>query len=152
MEMIRRPKDFLTGILFAIIGGSVIAIARTYPFGDARQMGPGFFPIVLAVVLLVFAAILLVQSFIGARDPIGAFAVKPVLYILGSTLLFALLLRPAGMIVAIIVMVAIASQSTRSLGPFGGLLVGVALAIGSAILFVYLLGQNVPLFGYWIER
>jgi putative tricarboxylic transport membrane protein len=149
MDAIRRPKDFLTGLMFAVIGVGVILIAREYPFGTARQMGPGFFPVVLAAILLLFAAILIVRAFLGERDPIGDFAVGPALYVLGSALLFSLLLRPAGMLVAIVVMVAIASQAKRTLSPGKSLLVGAILAGGSAILFVNLLGQNIPLLGTW---
>ena len=116
MDAIRRPKDFLTGLMFAVIGVGVILIVR---------------------------------AFLGERDPIGDFAVGPALYVLGSALLFSLLLRPAGMLVAIVVMVAIASQAKRTLSPGKSLLVGAILAGGSAILFVNLLGQNIPLLGTW---
>jgi putative tricarboxylic transport membrane protein len=151
MEAIRRPKDFLTGIMFAVIGVGVIVIARDYPFGTARQMGAGFFPMVLAGLLLCFAAVLIVRSLFGERERIGDFAVGPALYVLGSALLFSLLLRPAGMLIAIVVMVALASQAKRTLSPAKSLLVGAILAAGSAILFVYLLDQNLPLLGTWFE-
>jgi hypothetical protein len=149
MEAIRRPKDFLTGLLFAVIGGGVLVIAQGYKFGTARQMGPGFFPTVLAVLLLVFAAILLVRGMLGERDPIGAFAVRPALYVLGSALLFSLLLRPAGLVPAIVVMVTLVSRAKRDLSLGMGILTGAVLAAGSALLFVYLLGQYIPLFGHW---
>ena len=149
MEAIRRPKDFLTGLLFAVIGGGVLVIAQGYKFGTARQMGPGFFPTVLAVLLLVFAAILLVRGMLGERDPIGAFAVRPALYVLGSALLFSLLLRPAGLVPAIVVMVTLVSRAKRDLSLGMGILTGAVLAAGSALLFVYLLGQYLPLFGHW---
>lgn len=149
MDAIRRPKDFLTGLLFAVIGGGVLVIAQDYKFGTARQMGPGFFPSVLAVLLLFFAVILVARSLLGDRDPIGAFAVRPALYVLGSALLFSLLLRPAGLVPAIIVMVTVVSRATPTLSLARGFLVGVVLAAGSAVLFVHLLGQYIPLFGTW---
>jgi hypothetical protein len=144
---IRRPKDFLTGILFVVIGAGVVVIAQDYKFGSARQMGPGFFPIVLGTILIGFAAILLVRSFVGEAEPIGDFAVRPAFYVLGSSLLFSLLLRPAGMFVAIVVMVTLVSRAQRTMSLTRSFLVGVALAAGSAFLFVYLLGQNLPLVG-----
>jgi|SRR5690606_12978105 hypothetical protein len=149
MGAIKKPKDFLTGLLFAAVAIVVITVAQDYKFGTPRQMGPGFFPIVLAVILLAFAAILVARSLFGERDPLDGFAVRPAVYILGSGLLFNLLLRPAGLIVAVVAMVAIASQARRALNLAGGLLVGAMLAAGSAILFVYLLGQNLPLLGTW---
>jgi hypothetical protein len=149
MDAIRRPKDFLTGLLFAVVGVGVLVIAQDYKFGTARQMGPGFFPTVLAILLLLFAGILVARSLVGDRDPVGAFAIRPALYVLGSALLFSLLLRPAGLVPAIIVMVTLVSQAKRTLSLGMGFLVGVALAAGSAFVFVYLLGQYIPLFGTW---
>ena len=55
------------------------------------------------------------------------------------------------MLIAIVVMVALASQAKRTLSPAKSLLVGAILAAGSAILFVYLLDQNLPLLGTWFE-
>lgn len=149
MDTIRRPKDLLTGILFAVIGAGVMVIAHGYKFGTPRQMGPGFFPIVLAAILLCLAAILIVRSLLGDREMMSRFALRPALYVLGSAVLFSLLLRPAGLMVAIVVMVTLVSQAKGTLTLGKSFVLGLLLAAGSALLFAYLLDQHIPLLGNW---
>src|SRR5688572_7905370 len=40
---LHRNKDFLAGLMFILVGGSAVIIARDYPFGSALRMGPGYF-------------------------------------------------------------------------------------------------------------
>lgn len=49
---LRGNKDFLAGLLFALIGGFAVALARGYPMGTTMRMGPGYFPTVLGGILL----------------------------------------------------------------------------------------------------
>jgi len=47
-------KDFWAGALLIATGGIAIFIARDYTFGNALRMGPGYFPIVLGAILILF--------------------------------------------------------------------------------------------------
>lgn len=47
-------KDFLAGLLMIVIGGIAFYMALSYPFGSSLRMGPGYFPRVLAGMLIAF--------------------------------------------------------------------------------------------------
>jgi len=47
-------KDFLAGLLMIVIGGIAFYMALDYPFGSALRMGPGYFPRVLAGIMIAF--------------------------------------------------------------------------------------------------
>ena len=47
-------KDVWAGLMLIAIGAAAIFVARSYPFGTALRMGPGFFPVVLGGLLIVF--------------------------------------------------------------------------------------------------
>ena len=47
-------KDVWAGLMLIAIGAAAIFIARNYPFGTALRMGPGYFPVVLGGLLIVF--------------------------------------------------------------------------------------------------
>ena len=47
-------KDVWAGLMLIGIGAAAIVLARDYPFGTALRMGPGYFPIVLGGLLIVF--------------------------------------------------------------------------------------------------
>ena len=47
-------KDFWGGLMLVAIGATAMALGRDYPFGSALRMGPGYFPMVLGALLILF--------------------------------------------------------------------------------------------------
>ena len=146
---IRKPKDFLAGLLFLAIGSGALLQAQDYALGTARRMGPGYFPTLLSGILCALALILILRSLFGARDRLDRFAVKPLVIVTAGIVLFAVLLRPGGLIVAIVTMVLIAALGTSQSRPLPALLLALALAAGSVLVFVSGLGQPFPILGTW---
>ena len=58
-------KDIWSGLMLIVIGAAAILVARNYPFGTALRMGPGFFPVMLGGLLIVFGLTILA---IGLRQ------------------------------------------------------------------------------------
>ena len=54
----RNNRDFFAGLFYIVIGASGWYMALDYPFGSALRMGPGYFPIVLSVIMIVFGTII----------------------------------------------------------------------------------------------
>ena len=52
-----KNKDFWAGVMLIAIGAAAMFIAREYRFGSTLRMGPGFFPIVLGGILVVFGCL-----------------------------------------------------------------------------------------------
>ena len=48
---IRNPRDFLAGLLFIAIGVATVIGASDYPLGTIRNIGPGYYPILLGIAL-----------------------------------------------------------------------------------------------------
>ena len=96
-----NPKDFLTGIVYIVVGGAAIVIGRDYGMGTAMKMGPAYFPMILGALLILIGAISVVRSFVKPGSPVGTVAWKGLLLVIAATLLFGLLVRGAGMIVAL---------------------------------------------------
>ena len=61
-------RDILAGTLFIVIGALALLGARGYPVGSAMRMGPGYFPAVLGVLLILLGALL------GLRAPASEWA------------------------------------------------------------------------------
>lgn len=147
--IIRKPKDFILGLLYILGGIALALVARTYTVGTLRDMGPGCLPLILAGCLAGLGLILLVQSFAGDRDKMNRVFSRPLLMISGSVILFGLLIRPAGAVVAIAVLIAGAAFAHPKHTPATAAGTAIALAAGSILLFVILLGQQIPVLGYW---
>lgn len=148
---VKKPKDLLSGLLFVALGTFVFYVSLNYSFGTARRMGPGYFPGVLAALLVLFGVILIVRSFFGDVETMENLSLKPMLLILLGSLLFGFLIRPAGLVPSIIAMVVAGSFASAEFRILPAIVTGLVLAAGSTLVFVYLLGQPVPIFGYWFR-
>jgi hypothetical protein len=61
-------KDYYGGALLLVIGMYVTFIGRTYEPGTLQQMGPGFFPVALGILLSVLGVIVALGARRGSAD------------------------------------------------------------------------------------
>ncbi len=147
--LIHKPKDFLAGLLFLAVALGTLYVARDYAMGSARRMGPGYFPTLLSWALAGLALILLVRSLFGGRDAIDSFALKPLVLVIAGSIAFAILLRPAGLVIAILAVVLTGAAGSSESRPLPALLLALGLAAGSVLVFVIGLEQPFPILGAW---
>jgi putative tricarboxylic transport membrane protein len=147
--MIRNPKDFWTGLIYIFFGASAVLIGRDYGMGTALRMGPGYFPTVLGVLLTLIGIISLVRSFIERGSPIGGLAFKGLLLVVGSTLVFGLIVRGAGLAIALPLFVLISAYASIDFrwGPSIALAAG--LTVFCVLVFLKGLGVPLPILGFW---
>ena len=152
MAMIRSQKDFGAGILYIAFGAVGFYIGRDYGMGQASRMGPGYFPTVLSVMLMGFGLAAVIRSFITKKEElVGSFAWKPAIFVVGSTSLFALLLIPLGLILALVVLILVSASASHYFKlewKAAGLLV--VLVTFCALVFAKGLGVPMPLLGTWL--
>lgn len=154
--MIKDQRDFWAGILFAAFGSffCFYAIAN-YPLGTASRMGPGYFPMLLGGILLFLGILISLKSFFFAptdNGKIGAFDWRVVFIILGSVLVFALLLRPAGLIPATAIMIFISSFANRTYKVIQAIVLSVVLSIMVWLIFVAGLDLTVPIWPSFLTK
>jgi putative tricarboxylic transport membrane protein len=151
-NLIRSPKDFWPGVIFVTAGLAAITIARDYVMGSTGRMGPAYFPTVLGGMLAILGAVCIARALVRSGEPIGRIAIRELGLILGATVMFGLLVRGAGLAVAILVLVmASGLASTRfKVAPYLGL--AVALAAFCVLVFVKGLGLPMPFIGPWLAR
>lgn len=148
-SLIRNPKDFWTGVIFAAAGGAAVVLARGYPMGSTTKMGPAYFPTVLGGVLAAIGLIAIARSLVRAGTPIGRFAWKEVALVLAANVLFGALLRGAGLVVALIVLVMVSAYASARFLWGLSLALAVGLAVFSVLAFVKGLGLPIPALGSW---
>ena len=59
-------KDVWGGLMLIAIGAATVFIARDYPFGTALRMGPGYFPVILGALLILFGVLMQYAGFVPA--------------------------------------------------------------------------------------
>ena len=146
---IRNPKDFWSGLLFLGVGGAVVLLARDYQLGSALKMGPGYFPTALGGLLALVGLVAVARSFIRPGTAMEPFYWRLLLMVTGSTVLFGLLMRGAGLSVAVPVLVLVSSAASIYFRWRTALILAVGLTALAALLFVKGLGLPIPLIGPW---
>ena len=92
---IKSQKDFFSGLLFIVVGVAFAWGATNYKIGDAARMGPGYFPLMLGVLLAILGLVVTFNALVVETedgDKIGSIAWKPLFFIISANLTFGVLL------------------------------------------------------------
>ena len=147
---IRHPKDFWTGIIFLFFGLAAVYIGQDYPMGTAGRMGPAYFPTILGGLLALIGLSAFIRAFVRPGDAIGKFYIREIVLILSSILLFGILMRGAGLVPAVLVLILLSAYASPKFTWPASLLLALGMAVFSVVVFVKLLGLPMPIFGPWL--
>ena len=158
---IKSQKDFFSGLLFMVVGIAFAWGATSYKVGEGARMGPGYFPLLLGVLLAVLGGIITFKAMIIETedgDKIGTWAWKPVFFIIAANLLFGVLLGglpsiklPAmGMIAAIYALTLVAALAGEEFKLKEVLSLATVLAVLSYVTFILLLKLQFPVWPAFI--
>ena len=158
---IKSQKDFYAGLMFTATGAAFAVGATTYNVGEGARMGPGYFPLVLGIVLAILGAFVIFESLVVETEDgekIGKWAWKPLVFIIGANLAFGILLGglpkiglpSMGMIVAIYALTIISSLAGNEFEWKGVLVLATILSIGSWVAFIWLLKLQIPVWPSFI--
>jgi hypothetical protein len=145
---IKSQKDFWSGAMFIAIGVGFAWGALTYSFGTSARPGPAYFPFGLGVMLAAMGAIVLFKALTietEGGDPIGPWAWKPLLVILGAVALFGLLLPRLGMIATLPLLIVISAFAGDEFHIGEALVNAAILTAFSWLIFSKGLGLTIPL-------
>ncbi|MBN8919949.1 MAG: tripartite tricarboxylate transporter TctB family protein [Rhizobiales bacterium] len=145
MLKIRAPKDFFAGILFVAIGVTGALMASHYAFGSALRMGPGYLPMILSSITALLGLAILGRSFAIDGEPVARIVWRPLVLITAAIVLFGVTITQLGLVAAVIITVLVGGFAARDMGKLELVLVALGLALFSAVVFVYGLGQPMQL-------
>lgn len=149
-SLIRNPKDFWSGVIFAVFGLAAVIIGQDYSMGTAGRMGPAYFPTILGGILTLIGIIAVVRAMVRPGDALEKFAIRETFLIILAVVLFAILVRGAGLAISVIILVMASGFASLKFkfAPF--LAVAVGLAVFAVLVFVKALGLPMPMFGPWL--
>ncbi len=132
----------LAGALFVFAGLFFGVQALNLELGSAFRMGPGYFPLVLCGILLILGAVILFGAIRTESEPIGTFAIRGMILILASPVLFGLLLGALGFVPAIFVAAMAASFASSRMTVLLAVIIAAALTLFATLVFV--VGLELP--------
>ena len=145
MAFIRHPKDFFAGLLFIAFGIAAIVIGNHYALGTAARMGPGYFPRILGLLLIVLGFVLAMRALRLSGPPIPGFKWRPLLIVLGSVTIFGMAVNYAGVVLSTIFLIVAASAASHEFRLREALISGALLAALAVGVFVIGLKLQLPI-------
>ena len=142
---IRNLKDFISGLMFIAFGGAAMFLSQSYNMGTAARMGPAYFPMLLGGALSFIGLLVLIESFVVEGANPKSITYRPLILVLGSTIAFGVLLRPAGLVVALFALVGISALGGHEFRWKEVLMLCVILTVFSVAVFVYGLQLQMPI-------
>jgi putative tricarboxylic transport membrane protein len=146
---IRSIKDLLAGLIYIFFGASAIFIARDYNMGTAVKMGPAYFPTVLSMLLIAVGAISVIRAFILHGTPIGVISIKGLFLVTAAIVVFGLLVRGAGLAIALPLMLFISAAASVKFHWQTMLMIALGLTLFCVLVFLKGLGIPLPVIGPW---
>lgn len=153
---ISDQKNFYSGMMFTATGGAFAWGSQSYAVGTGARMGPGYFPLILGLLLTVLGVLITFSALRSASadgEKIGAFAWRPLFFIIVSNLVFGVMLGglpilhlpPMGLIAGVYTLTLIACLAGDDFHIGQALALGTVLSVLCYLAFIVLLKLQFPL-------
>lgn len=152
MPSIRNPKDFWAGVLFVALGVFTLVVGSNYTLGTAARMGPGYFPRILGLLLIGLGGVIAARGMRGFGEAIPPWRWRPTLVVLGSVVLFGMIVATVGIAISTVILILTSSAASREFRVKEALVSGVLLAALATGVFVVGLHLQLPIWPVWFDQ
>ena len=144
MVRVKSPQDFGAGAVFVVIGIAGIVFGGDLPMGTTSRMGPGYFPTLLSVLIILIGTIVGARGLTVDGPAIERIHLRPLLFILTAIVVSGYLLNWVGLAFTSIAITLLAGFARRDAELRETLLLGAGIGLFAIAVFVYALNQPLP--------
>ncbi|MFC7529850.1 tripartite tricarboxylate transporter TctB family protein [Actinoplanes sp. GCM10030250] len=149
MQRRRSLPDVLAGGIFALIGGVFVAGSLGYDRGTLLRMGPGYFPLLVGVIVTVLGLAVVVKGLIaGERIPFEKVPWRAVVLIVLAVAFFGFFVRRLGFVPTSMVTALLTAFASERVRPLTAIAVAAGLTVAATLIFVVGLQLRIPLWGW----
>lgn len=141
-------KDFLAGLLMIAIGAIGFYMALDYPFGSALRMGPGYFPRVLAGIIIAFGVYVGLRGLRTGEKVEGIWGWKALAFVTAAFVAFGWLMDHVGMIPSLVVLFFVSALAGHEFKWKEVVILAAVMIVFAWAVFIYGLGLPYRLF-WW---
>ena len=162
----RSDADLIAGVVFIGFGLAFGIASSRYDIGSLLRMGPGYFPLVVATLLVVLGVVIAVKAYVapdlahledyeGPEEDQEGLAFErvrwqPTVLLIGAAIFFAATVDGLGLLPATFGTAVIAAFARPGARPVRALAVTVGLTVACWVIFVVLLQLRLSLLGDWV--
>lgn len=152
MLKIKNRRDVFGGVTMICIGLLFIWFGRELEVGHSFQMGPGYFPTMLSFLLIVIGALIIVQALVvrAEESEPEEWNWKAFSLVIAGPVGFGLVLAGLGLAPTMFLLIVGVASASQYANWRHSILLGLFLAVCSAVLFTKLLSLPVGAFGPWV--
>lgn len=151
MLSIRGPKNFAAGLIFLALAALFGWSGMSLDLGTARRMGPGYFPMMLVGLLVLFGLIILVDGLVRRDDAPDRANYRGIVLVLGAVIAFAYSIESLGLILAVAITSFLMSLAGKEFRLLPAIATAGVLAFFSWLVFVKMLSLPWQPFGYLLR-
>ena len=135
-----NTPDLAFAVFLVALGALALALASPLAVGTAAAMGPGYVPRGLAMLIMIYGAVLGLRALFSGRQALPAIELRSLFLIFGAVALFALLLPVVGLALTSLAVVLCAGAAAYDVRFRENAMAAVTLAAFAVVLFVMALG------------
>ena len=140
-----QSKDFLSGLMFVALGLFGLWLTADLEIGTSDAMATGYFPRMICILLAGVGVVVAAVALFTSGAPAEAWHWRPFLIVSLATVAFAVLLKPLGFVVTVLVTVVLPGFAGRAPRLLPLLALACAIVVVTAGLFVFALRIPLPL-------
>jgi Tripartite tricarboxylate transporter TctB family len=151
---IKSQRDFWSGLMFVCVGLAFAIGATNYSMGNSARPGPGYFPLILSVIMAILGGVVLFKALTIETedgDPVGGLAWRPLIVIVTAIVVFGLALPRLGLLVTVPLLIFIVSQAGDEFRWREVLANAVVLTVAAWAIFVLGLKLTLPLYPWFAQ-
>jgi putative tricarboxylic transport membrane protein len=146
MLRVQNPQDFYGGMALILLALVAFVASNDLPGMRGFAFGPGTAPRLFALVLALLSLVVVVTGLLTQGPHVTPYKIRGVIFIIGSTLVFAATIRPLGLVISTFTTIVVCAAAAEDVRWRESVIVAVALTVFCAFLFPY--GLNLP-FQLW---
>ncbi len=144
MVTLARPRGglsthVLSGSFFIVVGALALAKSTDYRMGSVTQMGPGYFPACLSILLMLLGLVGVIRGLAGNGDAIMPWRIGQPALVIASVAYFGLVVDRWGLVPAVAGVIVISCLPRLRHRPIEILAMVCGLCLLTAVVFVMLL-------------
>jgi len=142
---VQGPQDLVGGLV--LMGVALFALWAARDLGGMRgiSFGPGTAPRLFAGLLLLLGGAIALGGLLKPGAALQRFGIRGPLFVTVAIVLFAVAIRPLGLILTGILTFLVAAMGSPETRWIEAVVVGVLLTLACAVLFPYVLGLPLPM-------